>query len=63
MFYLSCLLNHYIAVALLCRIFLSNWVLVDKYMLFLDGEEYKAIFICSYGHDSHYAPCDMLLDK
>lgn len=38
-------------------------VMVDKYMLFLDGEEYKAIFICSYGHDSHYAPCDMLLDK
>ena len=38
-------------------------VIVDKYMLFVDGEEFKTIYICPYGHDSEYAPSEILLGK
>ena len=31
-------------------------VMVDKYQLYLDGEEYAEIFLCPYGHSSSYVP-------
>lgn len=31
-------------------------VMVDKYQLYLDGEAYKEIFLCPYGHSSSYVP-------
>ena len=31
-------------------------VMVDKYQLYLDGEEYAEVFLCPYGHSSSYVP-------
>ena len=36
-------------------------VMVDKYQLYLDGEEYTEIFLCPYGHSSSYAPQGLTL--
>lgn len=36
-------------------------VMVDKYQLYLDGEEYAEIFICPYGHSSSYVPHGLIL--
>lgn len=36
-------------------------VMVDEYLLFLNGEKYKTIYICPYGHSSTYVPKDMQL--
>ena len=36
-------------------------VMVDEYLLFLNGEKYKSIYICPYGHSSTYVPKDMQL--
>ena len=36
-------------------------VIVDGYLLYLDGEEYKEIYICPYGHTSVSAPQGLLL--
>ena len=35
--------------------------MVDKYKLFVDGEEYKTIYICAYGHALGIAPKGMQL--
>ncbi len=36
-------------------------VMVDKYQLLLDNENYRTIYICPYGHDGDYAPRGMYL--
>lgn len=36
-------------------------VMVDKYQLYLDGEEYAELFICPYGHSSSYVPHGLTL--
>lgn len=36
-------------------------VMVDKYQLYLDGEEYAEIFLCPYGHSSSYVPHGLTL--
>ena len=36
-------------------------VMVDKYQLYLDGEEYAELFICPYGHSSSYIPHGLTL--
>lgn len=36
-------------------------VIEDKYQLFLNGEEFKTIYICPYGHSHSYAPDGMML--
>lgn len=38
-------------------------VMVDKYQLFLDGIEYKTIYICPYGFSSSYAPKGMKISE
>lgn len=38
-------------------------VMVDEYKLLLDGEEYKSIFICPYGHNSSFAPQGIVLGE
>ena len=37
-------------------------VIVDEYKLFLDGKEYKTVYICPYGHNTSYVPLGMKLD-
>ena len=36
-------------------------VMVDEYELMLDGEPYKTIYICPYGHSSNYVPKGLVL--
>ena len=36
-------------------------VMVDIYQLYLDGKEYKKIYICPYGHSSSFVPQGMTL--
>lgn len=36
-------------------------VMVDKYQLYVDGEEYAEIFLCPYGHSSSYVPHGLTL--
>lgn len=36
-------------------------VMVDKYQLYLDGEEYAEIYLCPYGHSSSYVPHGLTL--
>ena len=36
-------------------------VMVDKYQLYLDGKEYREIFLCPYGHSSSYVPRGLIL--
>ena len=38
-------------------------VMVDKYQLFLDGNEYVVIYICPYGHSSSYVPKGLKLNQ
>ena len=38
-------------------------VMVDKYQLYLDGNEYTEIYICPYGHSSSYVPKGLTLVK
>lgn len=38
-------------------------VMVDEYQLFLDGIEYKKVYICPYGHSSSYVPQGMELSE
>lgn len=36
-------------------------VMVDKYQLYLDGEEYAELYLCPYGHSSSYVPHGLTL--
>lgn len=36
-------------------------VMVDKYQLSLDGEEYAELYLCPYGHSSSYVPHGLTL--
>ena len=36
-------------------------VMVDRYQLYLNGENYVEIFICPYGHASSYVPKGLML--
>jgi len=36
-------------------------VMVDIYVLFLDGQEYKTLYICPYGHSADYVPDGLTL--
>lgn len=36
-------------------------VMVDKYQIYLDGEEYAELFLCPYGHSSSYVPRGLTL--
>ncbi len=36
-------------------------VIIDKYQLYLNGKEYKTIYICPYGHSHSFAPEGMML--
>lgn len=36
-------------------------VMVDEYQLYIDGQEYKKIYICPYGHSSSFVPQGMKL--
>lgn len=36
-------------------------VMIDVYTLFLNGQEYKKIYICPYGHTSNYVPEGLML--
>lgn len=38
-------------------------VMVDEYELLLDGEPYKTIYICPYGHSSNYVPKGLVLTE
>lgn len=36
-------------------------VMIDEYQLFINGQQYKTIYICPYGHSSSYVPQGMKL--
>lgn len=38
-------------------------VMVDEYQLYLNGEKYKVIYMCPYGHSSSYTPRGLELSK
>ena len=38
-------------------------VMVDEYQLFIDGQEYKKIYICPYGRSSSFVPQGMKLSE
>lgn len=38
-------------------------VMVDTYILYLHGVEFKTIYICPYGHNSTFAPKGLILSK
>lgn len=40
-----------------------NDVMVDEYQLFLNGESYKKIYLCPYGHSGSFVPQDLKLDN
>ena len=38
-------------------------VMIDMYQLFLEGQEYKTVYICPYGHSSSYVPQGLKLSE